>query len=166
MSRKRNLHESAMTDPLRDWLRDRDMEGYAEVIPPMFWRSIDMIGWDGGENLVAIEMKRSLTDYVIRQAHQCTGLTDNAYCAVQTYPRKSSIKKCHDLGVGILSVCDGSIYEILPPTIVHGNRASRYRNSSSIRFNRERMEKLFDYLRKRGVGGGGWSPQYEESWAC
>lgn len=117
-----------------------------------------MIGWDGGENLVAIEMKRSLTDHVIRQAHQCTGLTDNAYCAVQTYPRKSSIKKCHDLGVGILSVRDGSVYEILPPTMVHGNRASRYRHGSSIRFNRERMEKLFDHLRKRGIGGEGGVP--------
>jgi hypothetical protein len=93
-----------MTDPLWDWLRERNMEGYTEVIPPMFWSSIDMIGWDGGENLVAIEMKKSLTDHVIRQAHQCTGLTDNAYCAVQTYPRKSSIKKCHELGIGILSV--------------------------------------------------------------
>jgi len=142
-----------MTEPLMRWLRDRELDGYAEVIPPLWLRSIDLLGWNGRATLVAIEMKTSLQHSLIAQCNQCFAITDTVYCAVTSYPIKSSIKKCHAHGIGILCVHGDSVTEILPPLSTLGNK-----NHASYHLDAEKMEKLFDYMRKCGPGGNAGIP--------
>ncbi len=60
-------------------------------------------------------LKTGLTGKVIHQASLSQLATPNVYCGVGTKPRAKNIKVCREEGIGILSVSDGVVTEILKP---------------------------------------------------
>lgn len=103
-----NLPESQMSLPVMSWLQQRGRIPYAEVRHRGYWVDIVAIG-DMGEELVAVEMKTSLTKQVIRQAYMTNLFADYSYCAVLASPRTSSLAACFGQGIGVLRVQDGRV---------------------------------------------------------
>lgn len=117
------MTETDLSLPVMRWLWDHGYTPYAEV--PYFESSIDIIGL-GADRLVAVELKLSLTKQVIYQANRARSSCDASYVAIASEPRKSSISKCRQLGVGVLVPRNGRMAEIRRPT--WGAPAERWRN--------------------------------------
>lgn len=107
--------ESDLSQPVSDWLVSRDFTPYAEVSVPYYGpRVIDLVGRRGCE-LIAVELKRSLTRAVIHQTYICDLFTDERYAAVGTKPNEAGINMCRKSGIGLLSVRGGAVNVILNP---------------------------------------------------
>ncbi len=104
--------EKDLAKPVADWLRAKGYVVYSEV--PFYTRCLDMVGVKDKE-IIAVELKISLTTKLIRQAMIAQIATDNVYVAVPTKPKKSSIDKCKKYHLGILRVNEG-VEEILKPS--------------------------------------------------
>lgn len=95
--------ESDMTAPLLAWLEERGYVGYCEV--PRYGASIDIVGWHRiDDSLIVVEMKRSLSQTVARQAMLLQPVTWQAYCAVLSKPRQTGLNLCRRYGLGVLRV--------------------------------------------------------------
>lgn len=108
----RDLPESTMSLPLMTWLDGLRYTPYAEV--PNYDTVIDIVAMEErGVDLIAIEMKTSLTRDVIRQSHIAQLISERSYCAVLSQPKSPSLAACRDLGIGVLRVTDGTVEVLL-----------------------------------------------------
>lgn len=118
------MKENELAKPVAEWMRSNGYVVYAEV--PCLGRCVDFVGLRNGD-IICIELKLSLTTKrpksarhytspVLYQARTCQLITLNAYAAVATKPRKSSVDACKEIGVGVLMVQpDNKVIEILSP---------------------------------------------------
>ena len=110
----RTLVESAMSLPVMRWLDTQGYVPYAEV--PNYDTCIDIVARkEPGSELVAVEMKTSLTQHVIRQAYVAQLVAERSYCAILSKPKPSSLAKCGDLGIGVLRVNGDVVTELVEP---------------------------------------------------
>jgi len=141
------LREAEMTPAVFDWLKRQGLTPYTEVVPPQWIRGIDVVGWDGGKRIVAIEMKLSMTKALIWQGSLCQSITSEVYCAVRSLPRVTGIEKCRKWGIGIIRVLEDFAMVVLEP--------GENRVRSIIE---ERHDGIIKRLRKMDPGGIGGLP--------
>lgn len=111
----RELRESTMSLPVMTWLDGLGYTPYAEV--PNYDTCIDIVAMkEPGVELIAIEMKTSLTQRVRQQAYVAQLIAERSYCAVISKPKPSSLTKCSELGIGVLRVYDGSVEVLVEPS--------------------------------------------------
>ena len=137
-----NLPESEMSAPVMTWLQQRGFVPYAEVQHRGYW--VDIVGL-GRTQLIAIEMKMSLTKQVIDQAHRAGKFADYSYCAVLSRPRLSSLIACAGQGIGVLRVKDERVM-----VLVEAKSSSRIVWGFTPYLGRER---IIEALRQRPPGG-------------
>jgi len=107
--------ETDLSQPVSLWLTSLGFTPYAEIPFPHYCpRTIDIIARKDSE-LIAVELKRTLTKDVIHQTYLCDLITPRRYAAVATVPRAAGIERCAQLGVGLLSVINGCVTVILEP---------------------------------------------------
>jgi hypothetical protein len=140
------LLEATMSEPVSNWLRSKGLEPYAEVSPKYWMRGIDLIGWDGAERIVTVELKRSLTSGLIHQGYLCKGITEEAYVAVMSEPRSTGVERCKKLGVGILKVDGTIVIELLAP-LIKGIKGCDWR-----------VDNMIEIMRRSVPGGIGGLP--------
>lgn len=142
--------ESDLSKPISDWLVARGYTPYAEV-PVPYWgpRVIDLVGRKGAE-LIAVELKRSLTRSVIHQTYLCDLFTDQRYAAVGTRPSQAGIDLCRKQGIGLLSVRNGAVSLVLNPRpsgFATGERDSIRQDWA------KKMNALLDNAEPNGIAG-------------
>ena len=117
----RQLHECKLSEPVSELLRSWGYEVYTEI--PYFSSCIDMVAMKDGETpeLIAVELKVSLTKKVIRQAYMSTMTMHKAFCAIATNPQKKSLEACAKFGLGVIRVKDGKAKLIQEFHRVHNN---------------------------------------------
>ena len=99
--------ESDLSEPISQWLISLGFTPYAEIPFPHYGpRTIDFIARKNSE-LIAVELKRTLTKEVIHQTYLSDLITPRRYAAVGTLPRAAGIQRCAELGLGLLSIIDG-----------------------------------------------------------
>lgn len=118
------MKEADLAKPVADWMRSRGYTVYAEV--PCLGRCVDFIGLRNSD-ILCIELKLSLTTKqpkrarhytspVLYQARSCQLITPDIYVAIATKPRISSIDRCKETGVGVLTVrFKDKVVEIISP---------------------------------------------------
>ncbi len=110
------MRESDLSAPVSDWLRGRGFEVYSEV-PIDHWTA-DLVGVRKPEGdlrrLIVVELKRSLTGIVARQASRSFPFVHEAWVAVATEPsrRGRGWYMCEKLGLGVLSLKTGTARRI------------------------------------------------------
>lgn len=105
------LIEAKMSVPVMSWLDAQGYVPYAEV--PHYGSCVDIVAMrESSSELIAVEMKTGLTKAVIGQAYLTQLFADYSYCAVFSKPRKISLEKCRDNGIGVLRV-QGEIVELV-----------------------------------------------------
>lgn len=138
----RELVEAAMSPLVSAWLEDQGYEVYAEVPTPGGASHIDLVGWVAAEDRIAcVEMKRSLTQQVRRQAYLHQSHTSETYVAVGTNPTKKSLAHCEKLGIGVLRV-NGDVSVLLQP-----------QDRRMTTFFRERLKTYLNAMAPGGIGG-------------
>lgn len=142
--------ESDLSQPVSDWLAERGFTPYAEV-PVPYWgpRVIDFVGRKDSE-LIAVELKRSLTRAVVHQTYVCNLFTDQRYAAVGTKPNAAGVERCRKVGIGLLSVVNGVVNVILNP------RASGFATGERDLIRQDWVRKindLLDHAEPFGVAG-------------
>ncbi len=130
--------ESDLSAPVSRWLEGRGYTVYAEV--PHYSSAIDLVGWRGDE-LVAVELKLTLSHKVRYQAMLAQTCCDQCYVAVGTKPRRSSLEACREVGLGVLSLRRGLVILVAPN--------SRWLNEGAKR----RMLEQLETLEPGGIGG-------------
>lgn len=113
MSRTPN-RETELSDPVSGWLISLGFTPYAEVLLPKYGRQIDLIGRKN-QQLITVELKRSLTKHAIHQTATCDLITPDRYAAVATQPKPQGIARCSQLGIGLLSVTNNTVTVLLEP---------------------------------------------------
>lgn len=108
------IREADLAKPVADWMRSRGYIVYAEV--PLFGRCLDFVGIKGMD-IICVELKTSLTKYLVRQAYTNQLVTTEVYVGVGTRPRKTSIDLCKKYGLGILSVKNSTVIVVHKPTL-------------------------------------------------
>jgi hypothetical protein len=111
-----DMKESQLYPIIKSFFEEKGYEVFAEV--PFYSSSIDCVALKGHE-IVGIELKMSLSQKVLHQAHLDRLGCHRTYAAVPTRPRDSSIKRAQKYGVGVLVIKTGSngtsvVTEILP----------------------------------------------------
>jgi hypothetical protein len=137
--------ETDLSEPISLWLINLGYTPYTEVPVPYCARRVDFIARKNSE-LLAIELKQTLTKAVIHQAYICDLITPLRYAAVGTLPRPAGIKRCSELGIGLLSVINQQVSVILEPEIRHSIRRDRNHHPSSI-------HNLLDRTTPHGIAG-------------
>lgn len=141
--------ESDLSKPVSDWLTAKGFTPYAEVpFPTDGARTIDIVGRKGTE-LVAVEMKRSLTNAVIHQTYMCDLITDQRFAAVGTKPRQKAIERCRKVGIGLLSVREGVVNLILQPREIIAVAGQEWLRESYAK----PVHATLDRMTPNGVGG-------------
>lgn len=139
--------ESDLSKPVSDWLTAQGFTPYAEVQFPGDHRgNIDLIGKRGTE-VIAVELKRSLTRSVVHQAYMCGLITDQRYAAVGTRPSKAGVAQCRKVGIGLLSVRNGVVDVVTSPSQEGALGAFAYPSYLST------LYKILDRMKPHGVGG-------------
>lgn len=106
--------ETELAKPVADWLRTKGYVVYAEIFPQNN-SPCDLVGYRAGdEGVVIVELKRSLTRHVMKQAAVRQLAAYDVYVAVGTKPRRAGIRVCDHYGLGLLSVKTG-VAEALRP---------------------------------------------------
>lgn len=137
----RVLREVELSEPVRKWLEGRGYTAYAEV--PFLYYTPDWVGMKG-EQAVIVEMKVSLTKQVIRAAAVQQIYADLTYAAVKTNPMVKGLQSCKKHGVGVLTLRDGEMVEIL--------QAQRFKGGPSGSWRKKLMERIGG-LEPGGVAG-------------
>jgi hypothetical protein len=106
--------ETDLSKPTSDWLISQGFTPYAEVLIPSLARQIDLIGRKDSE-IIAIELKQTLSAQVIHQATICDLLTNKRYAAVATQPRSRGIARCTERGIGLLSITGKIVHVLVEP---------------------------------------------------
>jgi hypothetical protein len=133
--------EAELSTPVSEWLRAvMGCSVYAEIAGG--YGVIDHVGirW-ADEMIVAVEMKTALTWKVLRQAHTAQLITPAVYVAVATKPRKASLDKAAEYGIGVWSG-GAAILQPRPVTTI----VDRYR------------QRVLEHCRNRPEGGIGGLP--------
>lgn len=117
------MRESDLAAPVADWLEAQGYVVYSEIF------DIDMVGMNDKDELIVVELKLYATTdksrkrnkrqatSVLLQAQRSIIYTSQVYAAVATKPRKKSIDRFKDCGVGLLSVRDNKVNIILEPEL-------------------------------------------------
>lgn len=142
------IREARMTPVVSGWLKGRGLTPYVEVVPPTWYKGVDIVGWDGENKVVAVEMKLSLTKGLICQGMLCKTVSDEVYCVVRSSPRGDGVKRCKQLGLGLITVSNGYASVILKP-----NRGRHIKCLIE-----ERKAGLISRLKKMNPGGVGGLP--------
>lgn len=89
--------ESDMSPAVSAWLAESGYSVYAEV------EGIDHVGvrWPD-KHIICVEMKRSLSSQVMRQAHSRFVYTDSVFVCVPRHPKPQSIARLNERGIGLL----------------------------------------------------------------
>lgn len=104
----RRLREAKLSAPVLRWLRGQGFHVWVEV--PHYGSSVDVVARHPGTGeMVAVELKVSLSRGVIRQAIRCGVFAGRIYAAVSTRPSSKSLEQAAKLGVGVLSVVNGQV---------------------------------------------------------
>jgi hypothetical protein len=138
--------ERDLSQPVSDWMSGMGFTPYAEVPFPMDGFPVDLIGRCDDE-LLTVELKRSLTERVIQQAAMCDLITDRRYAAVGTKPKAAGVERCRKLGIGLLSVVGGVVAVLVEPREIHPSTAwirDTYRAA---------VLKSLDVMTPNGTGG-------------
>ena len=102
------MKESDMFMPIRDWLKSK---GAIKVCTEIYLYDTpaDIVALMPEDKILVIEMKKSLTKHLIRQAHGHYCFSNYTYIAVATKPRMARMNlKCNE-GIGVLSVKDNKV---------------------------------------------------------
>ncbi|HLL74833.1 MAG TPA: hypothetical protein VK421_06175 [Pyrinomonadaceae bacterium] len=126
-------------------MRDLGFTPYAEVSCVGY--TIDLVGRKGTE-LLAVEMKRTLSGAVIRQAYRCDLFTRLRYAAVGTKPRAAGVARCQRVGVGLLSVVGDQVTVLVEPGAADGRGTPQFDGHYA-----RAMHKVLDAREPGGVGG-------------
>lgn len=102
-----------------------------------------MVGFDG-KSIIAIELKKSLSHSVIRQAMINQIFADQSFCAVPTNPRNESIDRASRHGLGILKITNDRVELIASPEKRSFNCTSTCRTI---------VMRQINNMRPGGVGG-------------
>lgn len=106
------MKEVDLSEPVKLWLESRGYEPYAEI--QFLYKTPDWLGLHKEDGTaIAVEMKRSLTRGVIRQAYSLNLACEFVFVAVGTRPRQSGVDQCAKQGIGVLSVVDGAVQVVL-----------------------------------------------------
>lgn len=106
------MRETELFKPVRSFLKAFGCMVYTEV--PCHLRGVDVVGLMPSGEIMAVEMKITLSSGVIRQARWNKTYVHYSYVAVATNPTHASIMRCRDAGIGVISVRDGKANLIRP----------------------------------------------------
>jgi len=144
------MKEVDLSEPVRLWLESRGYEPYAEV--QFLYKTPDWLGLHKEDGTgIAVEMKRSLTRGVIRQAFTLNLACESVFVAVGTKPRKAGIEQCRRHGIGVLSVVDGKAQVIMESVRQNNFPVTTWK------------KKLIERLRLYEPGGEAGNPTLAES---
>lgn len=104
--------ERDLSGPVSEWMQSQGFTPYAEVSAVGY--TIDLVGRKGAE-LLAVEMKRTLSKAVIHQAYRCDLFTPLRYAAVGSRPKSAGVERCRRSGIGLLAIAGGGVTVILEP---------------------------------------------------
>ena len=137
----RRNREAELSPAVCEWLRSMGCAVYAEI-SGYIGRVIDHIGirW-ADESIVTVEMKTSLSRKVLWQAHLNQLVSAEAWAAVATKPRKSSLDKAARYGLGVWS---GGVILQPNPEACHVSQSYR--------------DRVLETCRNRPEGGIGGLP--------
>lgn len=138
------MRESDLSRPIMTWLRGRGFTPYAEIPPPYASASIVDIVGVRGEEIVAVELKRSLTRRVVHQAYTHQLFAHQVWVAVGTRPRKKSKQAPRQEQIGVLSVRDGVVYVV---------RHASYRENFPLEHYARRMREKLAWREPGGTAG-------------
>lgn len=94
--------EETLSKPVTKWLRERDMQVYAEV-PVHGAGGVDLVGRRSDDFLVAVELKRSLSRSAVYQAARAQSYMHETYVAVLSRPTSfKNLAAAARIGVGVL----------------------------------------------------------------
>ncbi len=111
------MSEADLALPIATWMKGQGYIVYAEI--PMLYRCVDLVGKNKHNELMAVELKKSFTGTLRRQV-QCLDLfAHRVYCGIGTNPARSSIEWGKKRGVGIVTVKNGNVIEVLPSATQH-----------------------------------------------
>jgi len=107
--------EAEMLDILKPWLEDQDFKVWTEVnVPGWEDKRIDVVAADGGR-LVAIELKKCLSERVIEQVVQNRLFMSYSFACVHHMPNPKWRVALKETGIGLLTLePDGTVCERWP----------------------------------------------------
>jgi len=105
------LKEQKLFEPLRNYFKNRGYKVFTEVCNPVAGTCLIDVVCQNDNEVIAIEMKMSLSKTVIHQAYRTNLVADKTYVAIPTNPRKENYLRCQANGIGIIRV--NSSVEIL-----------------------------------------------------
>lgn len=136
------MREKELYNPIKTYFNRKKYKVSSEVPIPCWFACCDLVAYNDNE-IIAVEMKMSLTKAVIHQAHRNQMNSDKVYAAVPTKPR--SLEYASLLGVGVIVVKDDNVEIILESGIF--KRESKYTDQF-----KQQAEERFKYNRDE-IGG-------------
>lgn len=122
-------HEQLLSAPVSKLLESHGFKVFTEV--PYYRRSIDIVGvHQDHREVIAVELKVSVTTGVINQALKNQSISDHSYVAVAGMPKNTSINRCEAEGIGLIAVT--------------GSKEARY-------ILRPKHRELLHYIRRRRI---------------
>lgn len=131
--------ESDLSGPVCDWCRSLGYVVYCEI--PIHGTCVDIVATRGDE-IIAIELKTSLSRDVLSQAMRAQIFANQVWCGVPTRPRSLVIPQKR--GIGIVRVVDG-----LVQVISHASENRKYLFGGS----RREIMRVLATRQPGGVGG-------------
>lgn len=105
----KQLREKELYLPLKNFFEKQEYKVVAEVPIPCWFACCDLVAFNDNE-IIAVEMKMSLTKTVIHQAYRNQNNSNKVYAAVSTRPR--DLNYASKLGIGVIKVKNNTV-EIL-----------------------------------------------------
>ena len=102
--------ETDLYPAVKAWLL---AQGCTKVVPevPICFSKIDAMGVSEAD-VFGVEMKLCLTDKLIHQANDLQLYANRSYAAIGSKPRRDSLERVRELGIGLLRV-NGEVVEVL-----------------------------------------------------
>lgn len=138
--------EVNLSPHVSDWMRSLGFTPYAEVPFPSSMNVIDLVGRNAEGELLAVELKRSLTKEVIRQTYRADLITARCYAGVGTKPSRKSLAEAEKCGIGVVSVVAGCVRVVLEPREKHPDDSFR-------RHYRQKICVYLDHMKPDGTAG-------------
>lgn len=116
MSRVKVFREVELSAPIMAWLEAQGFFVYTEVPAPYGAGVTDIIAVRPPvPTVIAVEMKMTLSDVVIRQGARAQLDADGVFCAVASNPRAVTLNRARRFGLGVLRVQGDSVAKLLSP---------------------------------------------------
>ena len=128
LNRAMKLKENKLAAPTAQWLESQGYTVYSEVSSPYSGASIDIVGINNNEKIVAVELKMCLTKEVICQAKSHYRFAQKTFVCVVSTPISTSIGLCKKYNIGVLSVTNNKVVCLLDPNNYNAKLIERLKN--------------------------------------